>query len=822
MYLVRDAFRALRAAPVVSAVAILSLALGIGANSAMFSILDSLLLRPLPVEDPQHLLMVGQLPRGRTSWTNPIWEQIRDRQDLFGGALAWSSARFNLSSGGPTEFVDGVWTSGRYFDVLGVRPILGRTWAPEDDRRGGGPDGAVAVISYSYWQRRFGGAADVIGRQLTVERVPFTILGVTPPGFFGVDVGRTFDIAIPLGTEPLIRGKESSLDRRSTWWLNIMVRTRNGQSLEAAQAALRAVQPQIREATMPPDWREEDKQNYLSEALALDSAATGHSGLRSRYQRPLTTIMVVVALVLLIACANIANLLLARATARRHELSVRLALGASRLRLARQLLSESLLLSGIGAVLGLLLARWFSRFLVSQLSTPTNNVYLRLALDWRVIGFTAATTIGTAVLFGTVPALRATRVQPNEAIKEHGRSPAGDGRSRLGSGLVVVQVALSLMLLVAAGLFIRTFSALTSLGLGFDKAQVIVASINLQPLQLEPAAQSNLLERLVDAAASTPGVHSAARSAVTPISGSTWNYRLELLDGKPIELADKSVFVNRVDPRWFETYGTRLVAGRDFDRRDRAGATDVAIVNEAFARKFLGGRNPVGHRVREPLRPSDPTPEREIVGYVADAAYRSLREPVPPTMYLPFRQMPNAPSAMSISVRAASGSPALLTKGLAAALTSGHPGVAITFRPLAEQVNASLTQERVVATLSAFFGGLALLLAGLGLYGVTSYSVARRRAEIGIRMALGAQGGDVIVLVLRRVALLIAIGIVAGSAAGIWASRFVSALLYNLEPHDTVTFAAAAAVLTLAGGIAGLIPAYRASRLDPSAVMREG
>jgi putative ABC transport system permease protein len=816
MHLLRDALRALKSAPIVSAVAILSLALGIGANTAMFSIIDSLLLRSLPVQEPHRLAMVGQLPRGRTSWTNPIWEAIRDRSQSFDGALAWSSTRFNLSQSGQTEFVDGVWTSGGYFDVLGVRPILGRMLNTSDDTRSGGPDGAVAVISYTFWQRRFGGAADVIGRPLTVERIPFTIVGVAPPGFFGVEVGRTFDMAIPLGTEPLIRGKESSLDRRSYWWLNIIVRLRRGQSIEEAQTALRGVQVQIRDATMPQDWREDDKQSYLKEPLMLDSAATGNSGLRTRYQQPLTTIMVVVGLVLLIACANIANLLLARATARRHELSVRLALGASRFRLARQLLAESLVLSGIGAALGLVFAHWFSRLLVRQLSTATNNVHLEMAIDWRILGFTAAVAIVTAVLFGTVPALRATRVEPLDAIKQQGRGLAGQGRFALGNLLVVVQVALSLILVVAAVLFVRTFASLANLNLGFDSEQVLVASVNIQPLQLEPDARFDLFERLRQAAISTPGVRSAALSVVTPVSGSTWNYRLELLDGKPIELTDRSVFVNLISPEWFKTYGTRLIAGRDFNDGDKRGTPDVAIVNEAFARKFTGGLNPIGRRVREPARPSSPNPERLIVGYVADAVYRSLREPIPPTMYLPFPQTPNAPSSTSISVRAAAGSPSLLTRGLASSLTGVNRGVAITFRPISDNISAALTQERLVAMLSGFFGGLALLLAGLGLYGVTSYAVSRRRTEIGIRMALGAAPRGVVGMVL------VAVGIVLGVGVSLWAARFVSALLFGLEPRDWGTLLVSALILGAIGALAGWIPAVRASRIDPATVLREG
>ena len=819
---IRDAFRTLRATPIVTAVAILSLALGIGANTAIFSILDTLMLRTLPVKSPSRLAVLGIGNSGRDSWTNPIWEQIRDRSDLVDGAFAYSSSRFNLSTTAQTDYVDGFWASGRIFDVLGVPAILGRTFTEADDRRGGGPDGAVAVISYRYWQSRYGGAADLIGQQLTIDRVPYTIIGVTPPEFFGVAVGRTFDVAIPIGTEPLSRGKESILDRRSTWWLEVFIRVKPNQTLESAAAALRGVQPQIREATLPPNWRPEDKAQYLTEGFILTPAASGNSYLRDRYRTALLTIMGVVALVLLIACANIANVLLARATARRHEMSVRLALGASRGRLIRQLLTESLFLAACGAALAVFFARWGAKLLVRQLSTSTNTVFLDIGIDWRVLGFTALIAVATALLFGTAPAFRASATTPNEALKEHGRSVIGDRRFGLANALVVIQVALSLLLVIAAGLFIRTFSSLSSLQLGFDRDPILVASVNAA--RAVPEQRAPLYERLRQAAAEVPGVASAAASAVTPVSGSTWQYSIERVDDREIANTrdERSVYVNLVSPEWFQTFGTRFLGGRDFNDRDTKTTPHVVVVNEAFARKFMNGANPIGHHFRQPDYPDRPAVDQEIVGYVQDAVYRSLRAPVPPTIYVPIVQQAEAPSGISISVRAAGGSPALLTKSVAAALSVVDANITMSFRPLAEQVNSSLIQERIVAMMSGFFGGLALLLAGIGLYGITSYAVSRRRTELGIRMALGAGPGGVVRLVLQRVAILVGIGVIAGTIASWTLVRFVATLLYGLEPHDTVTLAGAVLLLVAIGALAGWIPARRACHHDPARGLRAG
>jgi predicted permease len=447
----RDACRALRATPVVTAIALLSLALGIGANTALFSILNGLVLKPLPVHEPDRLVFLED-----GSWTNPIWEAIRSREtQLFDGAFAWSAERFNMADHGVTDFVDGAYVSGRMFDVLGIQAARGRTLTAADDRRDGGPSGPVVVISHGFWQRRFGGAADVVGRRISLESLPFTVVGVVPAGFFGPDVGRSCDVYVPIGDEALIRGKESYLDGRATWWLNVMARLKPGQSVDQANAILRSVQPQIRGATQPV----EIEHGYLSDPLTLSASAGGRSPLRTRYQQPLAILLVVVGAVLLIACANIANLLLARATARRRELVVRLALGASRGRLARLLFVESVILAAGGAILGMIFARMCGALLVRQLTTATNTVVLDTSPDWRVLAFTSCVTVLTALIFGLAPALGVTRVAPNEALKEQSRSVSGDRRFGLRNALVVIQVALSLALVVAAGLFVRTFSS---------------------------------------------------------------------------------------------------------------------------------------------------------------------------------------------------------------------------------------------------------------------------------------------------------------------------------------------------------------------------
>jgi predicted permease len=820
----RYGVRMLVQSPAFTTVAVLSLALGIGANTAIFSLVNSLLLRGLPVPAAERLVI---LEHG--SWTNPIWEQIRERQAAFAEqAAAFSYDRFDVGKDAEARFVEGLWVSGDFFETLGVPAMLGRAISSADDDRGGGRDGDVAVISHAYWQDRFGGSPDAIGRTITLNRMPFTIIGVMPPNFRGPVIGRAFDVAVPIAAVDRLyhaQGDHQRLDGRSNWWLDIMARLKPGQTIEQATAALRALQPAIREATLPPRWRPEDLKQYLSTGLTLVPAAGGRlpGSPRDRYRQPLLIVMAVVALVLLIACANIANLLLARASERRHELSMRRALGASGFRLARQLLTESLLLSLAGAALGVAFAGWASRLLLRQISSADESIFVDLSLDWRVLLFVTIVASGTALLFGIAPALRAARTDPQEALKEHGRSLVGEGRRALGTPLVILQVALSLVLVAAAGLFVRSFSTLATLDLGFDRSGLLLVNIDTQRTGLEGADLPLLLDRVRGAAQAVPGVESAAVATISPISGAGWNNIFEIPGAPRLAERERSIFINALSPGWFGTYGTRLISGRDFSAADSTGGLPVAIVNEAFVRKYMPGQNPLGRTMRQIARPGEQQPLYEIVGLAEDAAYRSVREPVPATVYFPITQAADdLPPFATLTVRVAAGPPAAHTRSLTAALERVNPNLSLTFRPLAEQVDASLVRERIVAMLSGFFGTLALLLAGIGLYGVTSYAVSRRRTEIGIRMALGADARGVVALVLRRVALLVSVGIAAGTLASLWAGRFVNSLLYGLEAQDAVMLAGAAALLCLIAGLAAWMPARRAARIDPAEILREG
>jgi putative ABC transport system permease protein len=571
---VRYAVRSLRRAPVFTITAILTLALGIGATTAVFSLINGLLLRELPVQDPHRLATISSetaIKRGLLAgggWNYPMWDRFRDRAQAFDGAFVWMPQRLNLGRGGEMQLVDGLVTTSDFFSTLGIRALLGRTFTISDDRRGSGPDGPVTVISHAFWQRHLRGASNVIGASLIIEGVPFTIVGVTPPGFVGVEVGRSFDIALTFGAEPMIR-KGAAIDQPKGFGLIPMVRLRPEQTLEAATAAMRALQPEILGAARAP---------FVQEPFVLVPAPTGTSatgpgmsGLRQRYERPLFIVLMIAGLLLIIACANLANLLLVRATSRRRELSVRLALGASGWRLVGQLLVESLVLGITGALSALVLARWTTKAIVGQMSTTDARILLDVPFDWRVLAFTAVVTTATVVLFGAAPALRAAREAPIGAMNGDLRGGWRGSWSGTSHGLVIAQVALSLVLLVAAGLLVETLSRLAAAPLGFDRDKVLLVTVDTIRASVAAETRLPLYERLVAAVLAIPGVDHAGASGSVPLRVGSAVLRVNT--PRRYDDAGPMTLFNVVSPRWFATFGIPFVMGRDFDERDSSNAT---------------------------------------------------------------------------------------------------------------------------------------------------------------------------------------------------------------------------------------------------------
>jgi predicted permease len=819
--------RLLRLNPGFATVAILSLGLGIGANAAIFQLMDAIRLRTLPVKNPQELASVRVVSRDWTAGsfsgphpalTNPLWEQLRDHQQAFSGMLAWGSTGFNIARGGEARFAQGLWVSGGFFNVLGVSPMLGRVFSPADDRRGCGAPGAV--ISYAFWQRELAGHPSVVGRMLTLDGHPFEIIGVTPASFFGVEVGRTFDVAVPICAEPIFAHEASILDQRHEWWLAGMGRLKPGWSLSQASAHLAAISPVLFEATMPTGFGH-DMKDYLALKLGAFPAGSGFSTLREDSSRPMWLLMATTALVLLIACANLANLMLARASAREREISIRLAIGASRGRLIRQLLAESLLLAALGSLLGAFLAGNLSRLLVSLISTQGSSVFVDLSSDWRVFTFTGALAIVTCILFGLTPALQATRTDAGSAMKGSGRgmtaSPSKFGLRRL---LVVAQVALSLVLLLGALLFTRTLRNLLTLDTGFQQEGILITSLDLNRLNLPKERYLPFKQELIARLVATPGVESAAEASIIPLDGNSWTLGIRI-EGAQREQKGGSRF-SWVSPGYFRTLGTPLLTGRDFDGRDTFTSPKVVIVNETFARRFLNGANPIGKRYRTVAEPGYPETVYEIVGLVKDTKYQSLRQPFQAISFAPVSQDPAHANRPGAQILVRSNEPLnVLTTAVKRTIGEISPSIVIHFRVFKSMVRDRLVSERVMALLSGFFGFLATLLATIGIYGVMSYTVARRRSEIGIRIALGADRRDVLSMILREAGFMLAIGLVAGTALALAAASAASKLLFGLEPRDPLTLAMAVTSLTAVALAASYWPARRAARLDPMVALRD-
>jgi predicted permease len=809
---VRYALRTLRQAPGFAATAILSLALGIGANTAIFMLLDAIRLRSLPIQHPQELAEVRISDAGHQGMglnqqygelTRPLWQQIRDQQHSFSGVFAWSVNLRYVGRGSEMRHFRELRVTGDFFRVLGLRPVRGRFLVPEDE----GPCPMTsAVVSYPYWRSELGGRDLKPDTKLVVDNELVEIVGVTPPGFFGMVVGQDFDIAIPY-CEP----KEEL--RRDVFEVSVMGRLKPGETIQHASAEMDALSPAIFEATVPPGREPHSIETYKNFRLAVFPASTGVSSLRG-YDHSLRLLLGIAGLVLLIACTNLANLMLARASIRQREMAVRLALGASRSRLLRQLLTESLLLATTGAVLGIALAQFLSQLLVWGFSTEGAEINLQIVTDWRVLLFAAGIAALTCVLFGVAPALRATRAEPISAMKSGGRGTTG-GRERfsLQRLLVVAQVSVSLVLLVSALLFVRSFRNLMNFDPGMREGGITTAFLGFWQSNLSQERWAGYQRELLDEVRSVPGVLNAATTTNVPLSGGSWEHGIHV---GPTDGSSKFAWVS---PGYFETMGIPIITGRGFTLQDTATSQRVALVNETFVRRYLPDAHPIGQSVRTSPEPDYPSTIYEIVGVIPDTRYNDLRGQTPPMTFAPASQCPNQGPWTSVMIHSNLNSAAVAaaTKRL---IAEKHPDVVTQFSDFQKDIRDGLVEERLMAMLSGFFGLLAVLLAVVGLYGVISYIVAMRRNEIGIRMALGATRGNVVAIIVRQTLALLALGAAVGVVLALPAVRTASSLLFGVQPNDPLTFAAATALLFTIALVASSLPALRASRVDPMVALR--
>ncbi|MFZ0963024.1 MAG: ABC transporter permease [Terriglobia bacterium] len=819
---IRYGLRMLAKNPGLTAVAVLTLALGIGANTAIFSLIDAVMVRALPVPRPDELRLGRMVEPHSTEegdgvFAYPIWEQVRDRQDVFSGVFAWSADRFVLAQGGAVHYADGMWVSGDFFKTLELRPAAGRLLTVSDDQRG---CSGAAVLSYGFWQDHYGGAPSAIGSTLSLSTHPFEVVGVAPPGFYGMEVGSKFDVAIPICAGTLLDGKESGLHHGSWWWLNVAGRIKPGVSLSQLAAGLKVLSPQVFTASLPPDWFPDRQKNFLQSVLVTTPAATGVSFLRRQFDRPLQLLMAVVGLVLLIACANIASLMLARAAARQKDLAVRQALGAGRFRLIRQLLTECVLLSSAGALVGILFARWGAALMVRVISTAGNEVFLDLSLDRRVMGFTVAIAVFTSVLFGLLPALRATRVSLTLAMKgSQAIESVRPGRFHSRHWIVASQVALSLVLLVVAGLFLRSFSKLATLDMGFDRNNVLLVSTDLTTAKVPPDRYLATYDQIESRLRAVPGVVSVGRSVMTPVSGFGWTSSIRTEWSKALAGRDSYVWLNFISPGFFGSLRMTLLAGRNFTGSDTKTSAKVVIVNQTLAHRFFPNLDPIGKTFRIDDVGGKPGPPIEVVGVVRDSKYQTLREEASPIAFFPATQILEHAGTETFELRTGI-RPSALVSAVQAAVGGVNKQIPLEFHTLAQQVDDSMVQERMLALLSGFFGALALLLAMIGLYGTLSYLVAQRQTEFGIRMALGAEPRSIFRLVMRNVISVLAVGVAAGIGISLAATRVLQQLLFGLGAHDTVTMISAVAVLSVVALIAGYLPARRATKVDPMVALR--
>jgi predicted permease len=818
---IRYAIRILVQNPGFAFVVVLTLAIGIGANAAIFSLMDKVLLRSLPVTRADELTVVSSYdpregPDMRASFSYPMYQDLRDRNDVFAGVLARGGAQMNVSYRDQNERVRGELVSGNFFDVLGVHPWVGRLITQDDDRIPGAHP--VVVLSYAFWERRFNKDPEIVGKTILINEHALTVLGVTPPGFYGINLSYNPDVRVPLMMTPVFNPlPPTRLQSRRHQWLSIMARRKSDISVAQAQASLQRLYHQILESEaqqLPPTATAFDREQFLAQRVALLPGDQGLQSLQRQMRTSLLLIFGATCAVLLILCANLANLMLARATVRAHETAVRIALGAARLRILRQWLTEGLVLSLLGGVVGIFVAFWIKAGLMAFIP-PDYRTNLNSASDWRLYAFIFAVAIVTGIVFSLAPAIQAARQAFSLGLRLESRSFTAAWRLlSLRSGLILVQVALSLPLLVSAALLVRTLQNLRAVDTGFGKENVLLASVNPALNGYSPERSKNFYDELLVKTRALPGVVAASLASDSPISGG-WDQNGIVVEGyQPRQGERMSCDVTYVSTDYFKALTIPFVSGRDFSEQDRTGAPKVVIINEKMARHYFGAADPIGKRIG-----MEDVPDATIIGVVKDVKYINLREDLRRHFYVPTMQLPRL-SDLVLHVKTA-GDPQPVTEGLRAEIKAMDPHLPLyNIKTLGIEIDESLVQERIVTWLSTAFGLLATLLTAIGLYGVLTFSVAQRTREIGIRMALGAQRRDVFRLIMVRGLMLLAIGMVIGLAASFASSRLLAALLFGVSPNNARSLIAVSLGLIAIALLACYIPARRATRVDPLEALR--
>ena len=822
------AVRMLRKSPGFTLVAVITLALGIGANTAIFSMTDQVLLRLLPVKNPRELVVLRSPgpKRGHTrtdgdeaaSFSYPLYKELRDQGQVFSGLLASFDAPLSVSFQGQTERASGQLVSGNYFEVLGVSPVVGRTFTQDDDRVPGGHP--LAVLSYGYWKRRFASDPGVLNQQLLINGNLMTVVGVTRAGFSGVQVGETPDIFIPITMKAQITPHWDGLNDRLDHWLAIIGRLKPGVSRQQAQAAMTGIlRASLQEEVKLSTYSDEQRKVFLGRAMILDEGAAGRPILQNNAGGPLLALAGMVGLVLLIACTNVANLLLARGAFRQREFAVRLALGAGRWRLVRQLLSESLLLALLGGALGLAIASATLGLLVRTLNASQGIEGLSEQLDYRVLGFSLLLTLLTGVVFGLLPALQSTRPELAETLKDQSaKASSGHAQVRVRKALVVGQVALTLLLLLGAGLFARTLYNLSRVDLGLSPDRVITFSVAPALSGYTPERTTTLVEDLRRGIVALPGVQSVSGATVAVLANEDEGSNLTVEGFQTAPDEELHVLNNKIAPNYFLTFGIPLVAGREFTERDNAAGPPVAIINETLAHKAFAGRNAIGGRIAYGAGKKAQS-QMEVVGVVKDSKHQNVRDAVVPFVYTPYTQLATL-GRFTFYVRTVQ-APGTLATALRAEVQRQAPHVPVfDLKTLDAQIQESLYAEQLLAGLSFCFGLLAALLSAVGIFGLMAYTVTQRTREIGIRMALGARQADVSWMILREVGRMAVLGVLLGLPAALLLGHLAESLLYGVHATDLPVIASALVLVSAIALAAGYFPARTASRTDPLVALR--